>query len=288
MLIYSNGCSHSIGIGSHFAWSQIVSKGISKSSNYLIDIYLKNFNTFDSNTFYNFADSGKGNDLIFIETLQFLNKCKNQGIKPDYVFIQWSGPSRFATQKYDGTLKMFTPSDDDIELLSFEPFASERTLSFIYALQEIFIKENIEYYFCCYMDLDKSILDSTIYKNIDLSKFISFDKNSHPMLDGFRIKMIEKGYVLDANGHPSFFGHYYLANKFLDIMNVPNISIGFFETLPPRNRIVFGKLLKTELHFITYYMDNMLSKKKAIEYTKNGILKHGSREEKNEIRKSLL
>ena len=288
MIIYTNGCSHSIGIGSNYAWSEIVSKALSRNMNYLTDIYLENYKIFEKNTFYNFADSGKGNDLIFIETIDFITKCKKNKIKPDYIFIQWSGPSRFTSQEFDGKLRKYTPSDDSIELFSFEPFASIRTLTFIYTLQELFKKENIEYYFCCYMDLDKSIIDTELYSSIDLSKFISFDSQTNPITDGFRQKMIEYGYILDANGHPSFYGHYYIANKFLDVIKIPNTDIGFFEILPDKNKLPFGIYLADKIDYIGYYMDNMINKKNAMKYSKEGILKEGGREEKNKLRKSIF
>ena len=283
MLIYVNGCSHSIGVNQSYSWSYVLGKSICRDilyvNNHGLD-ELKDIDT-ENNVLYNFADSGKGNDLIFFETIEFLNKCKNQKVTPDYVFIQWSGPSRFAKQSYDGSMELFTPSDNDIELLSFEPFASNRTLYFISALQDILNQMNVEYSFCCYMDLDAGSTNSETFNKIDLTKFIKFGK-SHPILGGFRNDMRSNGYIIDAAGHPSYFGHWFIANKFLEKLNIPNSDYGFYESLTS---------FKNNLHMINmimFYQDSMLDKDKVVLYSRDNKLKEGSKSEKNDIRKSLF
>ena len=283
MLIYVNGCSHSIGVNQSYSWSYVLGKSICRDilyvNNHGLD-ELKDIDT-ENNVLYNFADSGKGNDLIFFETIEFLNKCRNQNVRPDYVFIQWSGPSRFAKQSYDGSMELFTPSDNDIELLSFEPFASNRTLYFISALQDILNQMNVEYSFCCYMDLDAGSTNSETFNKIDLTKFIKFGK-SHPILGGFRNDMRSNGYIIDAAGHPSYFGHWFIANKFLEKLNIPNSDYGFYESLTS---------FKNNLHMINmimFYQDSMLDKDKVVLYSRDNKLKEGSKSEKNDIRKSLF
>ena len=288
MLIYVNGCSHSIGLG-RYSWSYVLGKSICRDIRYINNHglnQLKHIDT-DNNVLYNFADSAKGNDMIFFETIEFLNKCRNQGVIPDYVFIQWSGPSRFAKQSYDGSIKLLTPSDDDIKLLSFEPFASNRTLYFISALQDILTKMNVEYSFCCYMELDMQIQNSETFKHIDLTNFIQFDNTTHSIFNGFRNSMRHNGFIVDAAGHPSFFGHWFLANKFLEKIKLPNCNYGFIESINIGSEFIHGiDLPPTQM--IMFYQDTMLSKEKVKSLTIKHELKEGSEGEKNSIRKSIL
>ena len=286
MLIYVNGCSHSIGVGEAYSWSYVLGKSICRDVEYINYIGIDELDTIPSNKniLYNFADSSKGNDLIFFETIEFLNKCKNENIVPDYVFVQWSGPSRFAKQAYDGSIELYNPGDDDIELFSFDPFASNRTLYFISALQDILTQMNIEYSFACYMDLDKESEKSETYKTIDLSKFISFNETTHPLFDGFRNPMRIKGYVMDGNGHPSYYGHWFFANKFLEKLKLGNSDYGFFESLDDYT-------LKTNVSpigMIMFYRDSMLKKEKVKSMTLQNKLIEGGEIEKNDIRKSLF
>jgi hypothetical protein len=287
MLIYVNGCSHSIGIDkTAYSWSHVLGKSICRDINYINNIGLSELDIINTthNVLYNFSDSSKGNDLIFFETIEFLNKCKNQNVIPDYVFVQWSGPSRFAKQVYDGSIELYNPGDDDIELFSFEPFASNRTLYFISALQDILTRMKIEYSFACYMDLDRESGNSETYKSIDLSKFISFDETTHPLFDGFRNPMRIKGYIVDGNGHPSFFGHWFLANKFLEKLKLDNSDYGFFESLDDYD--IKTKLSPIEM--IMFYRDSMLQKDKVKSMTLKNKLIEGGEIEKNDIRKSIL
>lgn len=283
MLIYVNGCSHSIGVNQSYSWSYVLGKSICRDIRYVNNHGLDELGDIDTNNtvLYNFSDSGKGNDLIFFETIEFLNKCRNQKVVPDYVLIQWSGPSRFAKQSYDGSMELFTPSDSDIELLSFEPFASNRTLYFISALQDILNQMNVEYSFCCYMDLDVGSTNSETFNNIDLTKFIKFGE-SHPILGGFRNDMRSNGYIIDAAGHPSYFGHWFLANKFLEKLNIPNSDYGFYESLTNFNNNLH--MIKT----IMFYQDSMLDRGKVVMYSRNNKLNEGSKSEKTDIRKSLF
>ena len=286
MIIYVNGCSHSIGVNKTYSWSYVFGKSICRDIQYINNRGLNELKYIDTtkNVLYNFADSSKGNDLIFFETIEFLNKCKTQKVKPDYVFVQWSGPSRFAKQSYDGSMELYTPGDDDIELLSFEPFASNRTLYFISALQDILNQMEIEYSFGCYMELDGESETSETYKTIDLSKFISFDEFSHPIFDGFRNQMRTNGYVVDGNGHPSFFGHWYMANKFLEKIQLDNCNYGFAESVDDYNHGL--KLNPIEL--VMFYDDFMLSKASTKKMSLKNKLTEGGETEKNDIRKSIF
>ena len=286
MLIYVNGCSHSIGIRQTYSWSSILIKSICRdgyyfNSNSVDDIKL----VLDRNVLYNFSDSGKANDMIYYETLEFLSKCKAKNTKPDYVFIQWSGPSRVTRQNYEGDTIFLGPGDNDINILSFEPFASRRTVSYMFSLQEILKSMDIEYYFCNYMELDLGIKKYHLTNEIDFEKFISFNEESHPMFDGFRNLMRKYGYCSDANGHPNFFGHWYISNKFLEKLNVANLDVGFMESF----MICHDKLpyySNKVYNMVSYYDDNMIPRSR----TKNLWKKIGeaSEEIKNKFRKSIL
>lgn len=292
MIIYVNGCSHSIGLGK-YSWSYVLGKSLCRSIMYISN---KGLNEKDSiqyhkeqNTLYNFSDSGKGNDMIFHETLEFLSKCKDNNIKPDYVFIQWSGPSRYSIQEIHGGIRFNNPGDTKLELLNFEPYASRTTLSYIFSLQEILKKQNIEYYFCCYMELDNESKYYSIWNQIDFDKFISFDTKTHPLLEGFRNNMRKYLYVVDGAGHPNYYGHWFLANKFLEKIKIDGCDIGFFgelnnETMNPTMSPKSNKY--TDI--VSYYGDNMINHKRVKELAIKELLKEGTLEDKNNIRKTLF
>lgn len=293
MIIYVNGCSHSIGI-SKYSWSYALGNSICRDFNYKPNKGIDEIDSVDynpnQNSVYNFSDSGKGNDMIFYETIEFISKCKLNNIKPDYIFIQWSGPSRIAKQLYDGSIQLYTPADNDVTLLNFEPFASRTTISYIYSLQELLKKENIEYSFCCYMELDMDITQYSVYHNIDLDRFISFDNTTHPIFDGFRNKMRINGFVIDGAGHPNYYGHWFLCNKFLEKININNLDVGFFELILPLIGDGSYPNFETKYHsYITsFYDDFMVNKNTVKALSLKEVLKEGSQTEKNDIRKSLL
>lgn len=309
MIIYSNGCSHSIGVSQAYSWSYVISKSFFKDGKYIrknnSDKYsdiqvinsiknkhnlvifkettdenesLRNHDILDTNynILYNAAESGKGNDLIYFQTLEYLSECKAKNIKPDYVFIQWSGANRISLQNTPHTLNMYTPANTTNNL-NFEPYGSLKTISYILSLQEILKSMDVEYYFCCYMELSERIKLYKIYEQIDLSKFITFDEESHPLFDGFRNLMRKSGYVMDGNGHPSYFGHWFLANKFLEKINVDNLDIDFYK------HIFSIQAKKTDfLNTLTFYTEQKISRKK----TKSFWKKLGEATE--EVKKSLI
>lgn len=285
MLIYVNGCSHSIGVRETYSWSYVLGKSICRDIKYDNHYGIDELTNVDTNTniLYNFADSGKGNDLIFHETIEFISKCKNENTKPDYIFIQFSGSNRLAKQRYDGQMQLLTPAETEyIDELNFEPYASKTTLSYILSLQELFKSMNIEYFFCCYMELDNSIINSPILNQIDLTKFISIDSSTHPILGGFRNKMRYNGYIMDGNGHPSFYGHWFIANKFLDKLNINNLDIGFFESL----KLVHSKSNFNKLKLVNWYDDFMITKRMVKSNYKK--LDEGTEEDKVKLKRSIF
>ena len=314
MIIYTNGCSHSIGVNGGYSWSYIISKSFFRDGKYIVDVgcsffeattvksneelnrnnlvifsrtssdneSLRNHNIFDKtqNILYNSADSGKGNDLIYHQTVEYLAECKERNIKPDYVFIQWSGANRVTMQDTPDTLIMYTPANTTSKL-NFEPYGSIQTVSYMFSLQEILKSMDIEYYFCCYMELSDKVKSFNLYKQLDLSKFITFDTESDPLFSGFRNLMRKKGYVMDGNGHPNYFGHWFLANKFLEKIDVDNLDIDFYNHLAIR--------LKEKMNLVTlvnYYTDNMIPKNK----TKNlwNTLGEATEKIKDKFRKSIF
>lgn len=295
-MIYVNGCSHSIGI-SKYSWSYVLGNSLFRSFSYMAHKGLDEDNSINfitnKNSVYNFSDSGKGNDTIFHETIEFLSKCKQNNIKPDYIFVQWSGPSRMARQDAMGNIIFINPGNlIEKEFINFEPHASRTTLSYIYSLQEILKKENIEYSFCCYMELDKGIKKYSVYDSIDLTKFITFDNVSHPMFDGFRNKMRINGFVLDAAGHPNYYGHWFIANKFLEKINIPNLNVGFFELILPLITDAKSSYpIFKSTHFekiLSFYEDDMLNRNSVKELTLTELLIDGEEDEKNDIRKTIF
>lgn len=287
MIIYVNGCSHTIGVSGVYSWSYIIGKSISKKIKYDTQKNIsKILYSYNQNTLYNVSDSGKGNDMIFYETIEFLSNCKLNNIKPNYVFIQWSGPSRVAKQDVFGNMVLHTPADEEKQNVIFEPHASRTSLSYIFSLQEILKSMDIDYYFCCYMDFDKDSQKYPMFNSIDLERFISFDNEIHPILGGFRDMMRKKYLVLDGAGHPSFLGHYFIANKFLEKINIE--SVGFFEILPSMNDVYPPNSVKLPFDFVDYYTDNMINKRRVKELVEAEELKEGGEVEKNNIRKSFL
>ena len=285
MTIYVNGCSHTIGVSNKYSWSYIIGNSISRKINYIVGNNQKKYYEevdygTNQNNLYNFSDSAKGNDTIFYETLEFLSKCKLNNFKPNYVFIQWSGPNRIARQDVFENMIFNTPGDDADVI--FEPHASRTSLSYIFCLQEILKSMDIEYYFCCYMDFDKKCQQYPMFDSIELDKFISFDNTSHPILDGFRNMMRKKYLALDGAGHPSYLGHYFIANKFLEKINID--SVGFFELLPSLNEVYPPNIVKKPFDFVDYYTDTMIDKSDI----NNSKLREGTESEKNNIRKTIF
>jgi len=256
MIIYINGCSHSIGVSKEYSWARVVLNSLCRDGKY-IHINRDKINlTNNSNILYNDSDSAKGNDMIYIQTLEFLSQCRNEGIKPDYIIIQWSGPSRIARQDVFENMIFHTPSDEENNII-LEPHGSRLTLSYMISLQEILKSMNIEYFFINYMELDTKIEKYNILNSLDVSRCISFNESTHPLFDGWRISIRKNGLSMDSDGHPSYLGHYFIANRILKYMNVDNSDVGFFELLKDK-----------KLKYVNYYKDKYLSKEVTIENAK--------------------
>jgi len=276
MIIYVNGCSHSENITHRYSWSQVLRKSIMRDLEINNNSDVLNFNL-KSNILYNFSETSKGNDKIFYETLEFISKCKNHNKKPKLFVIQWSGPSRFFRYNYNDKFELFNPADAIDSNFNFEPIASNITLHYMISLQEIFKKWGVDYYFINYMELDSNISEESL-NQLDLDKCISFNSNTHPLFDGFRNLMRYHGYSRDGNGHPNFYGHWYIANKILEKIDIE--PVGFFDSL-----ILCDKNVKPSIKDV-YFFSDMVSRKTAkIEWKGLG---EGGEYEKNDIRNTLF
>ena len=258
MIAYNNGCSHSTHHTSNEHFQNVSSIGFElfdklKISNFkslgLIHRQIqptKFFNEFNNTLLLdsfllNVSNDGKSNDAIYFESISDIQKLIDSGKKPDYVFIQWSGPSRRlamitrdemrkdllskSEEKKDLYIQNVNLFDYNSHRPHLEPLASYITLYYIFSLQQFLKYNDIKYTFCCYMELDKTIESDYIFSKLDLNNFICFNNSTHPIFDGFRNKMIEiKKLVIDKEGHPSLYGKKFIAHiilrKLKDLYNL--------------------------------------------------------------------
>jgi len=200
MLIYSNGCSHTVG-----------GKTWGISYNRLLTTSLEDMMDHKTHLISE-ANHGKSNDAIFHNTLEFINKYP-----PDLCVIQWSSPNRRVSQLVDGKEIWINPWDFTQEGLKLEPMASKHTIHYIYALQEILKKREIPYLFMCYFPLDKEFIEElNTFDRIDLDRFIKFDDNSHELFTGFLDKFKENKMNSDEQGHPNQKGYRFITTKLLE------------------------------------------------------------------------
>jgi hypothetical protein len=219
MIIYSNGCSHTHihCVEKDQIWSSVIMKHFTE--NY--DMFISSTNVFslnevnNENILINESRCGAGNDHIFHRTLETLIYLIENNKKPDYVFIQWSGPNRRQHCLPNGEMKNVNLHDNIEYHVKFEPMGSLHTLHYIFSLQEFLKKENIKYYFFNYMELDNSIKNTSIYNKIDMGNFIDFGFGKNILTKGILETMIEKGYSCDTFGHPNIVGNEYIANEIL-------------------------------------------------------------------------
>ena len=223
MILLTNGCSHSVPYKTiqGTEWCHQINLKL-KIKNYFWmgkhedfffnsrQIYFDSLDKLPSKDFtYSLASSGKGNDAIYFETIETIERLKKRKSKPDLVLIQWSGPSRRLTvNPLRDEIFCVTPDDiiEGVAIPHFEPLASELTFRFSELLAQYLEKENIEYRFLFYFDLDNRIFKYRT--NIDDKKLIGFPK-------GLISTMKEKELTWDKPGHPHKQGHIFLSNLFL-------------------------------------------------------------------------
>lgn len=231
MVIYSIGCSHTYG--------HCVSHKSMVWSNIIMDSLVKDYTTFGTglpklttesigrskNIFVNDAACGVGNDYIFHKTLENVNLLIEEKRKPDYVFIQWSGPNRRQHCTPEGKLMYINLFDNVEQGIKFEPMASEHTLHYIFTLQEFLKSENIKYCFFNYMALDRSIKYLSTFNRIDFNNFINFDFEKKIIYRGLLEFMIENDFSCDEYGHPNERGNYYIASHVAKKLDIDILSI---------------------------------------------------------------
>lgn len=224
MIIYTIGCSNTIGHCVKFTktWPNIIMHSII-GNNY--DINPSEFHS--KNILFNEANFGVGNDYIFHTSIEKISKLIDNDKKPDYVFVQWSGPNRRMYLTADGHPLYINPWDNVEYGVLFEPQASLNSLHYIYALQEFLKLNKIKYFFFNYIKFDKSILETNIYNKIDFTKFIEFGNKADLFsncLDYFKMK----DFTCDEQGHPSKEGNFEIAEKILNKLNISIIDKEYF------------------------------------------------------------
>lgn len=234
MNIYSNGCSHTAGHLSPRGHSHIKFTSYQIMGDYkLIDVdipfkspkfnYNKHFLNNEGNKLFFEASNGKSNDLIFFETYNFINNSLKNNIKIDYVVIQWSGANRTFYTLPNGGIDNINLFDNTHLGIKFEPMASLQTIQYMHILQELFDKNNIEYAFIPYMELDsKSFNKFDLSKSLDLSRF-----TEHPTKGHLNYFLKNKEFICDEQGHPSNKGSYYISKLTLNILNKSECIVEF-------------------------------------------------------------
>jgi hypothetical protein len=158
---------------------------------------------------------GAGNDYIFHQTLETVSHLIENNKKPDYVFIQWSGPNRRQHCLPNGEIVNVNLNDNIEYHVKFEPMGSKHTLHYIFMLQEFLKKENIKYYFFNYMALDNSIKNLSIYDEIDVKNFIDFGFGKDILTNGIIEYIKNNNLSCDEFGHPNELGNEFIANEIL-------------------------------------------------------------------------
>jgi len=226
MIIYTSGCSHTAGgcFKQLYTWPHIIMKSILET--YSTNPTNTNFRN-NSNVLYNEAMHGAGNDYIFHKSLETITSLIQNGNKPDYVIIQWSGPNRRLHTLPDG-FKFVNPWDYPELGIKFEPYGSEHTIHYIFSLQEFLKKNNINYIFFNYMALDKSIKKTSIFKEIDIDRFLKFEMGNDIIFNGLIDFLKSKDMCCDEQGHPNHEGNHLIAKEITNKLNIGLIDIKEF------------------------------------------------------------
>jgi len=247
MILYTNGCSHSAGyeLGTNSVWTRQLADTLwgDRNWNYfdvnekLLDYNqpddlekLENWNKYFTlnNTLVNQARPSKGNDSIYFESMDMVQRLILLDKKPDFVVIQWSGVNRKIFNLIS-SLKQLNPyniigtsnAHDFTEMgLYLEPYASKHTLQLMISLQKFLNENNIEYVFIPYMELYKSEWMVEL-EQLDLSRFTT------DPFKGRRNEFRKKCLVVDIQGHPNWLGHDYLLQKILDMFGLGELWRGY-------------------------------------------------------------
>lgn len=236
MICLFNGCSHTEGsqIPPSQTWANLVLKSISPLSKFYhihsVDgnadehIFkhlngIDEFIDFKNPTGLSVAKSGKGNDAICFETINYVEYLKQIHKKPDYVFIQWSGPSRSIVQdlvtNYVQFINPHNVEEFKYNTLKPEPLASSLTLTYYIILQNYLENNKIKYIFVDYMGTDDIVYNPYIKKSINYDNIVG-----NTLIDLFKITDL----TIDKEGHPNDMGFRYIASLILEKLNLSVIS----------------------------------------------------------------
>ena len=258
MISLFNGCSHTEGcngITPNETWSNIVLKSISKNSIFLhlcstsevgtdeyIFQHLNNLELeYNSDIGISVAKAGKGNDAICFETINYVEFLKQIDKKPEYVFIQWSGPTRKIVQTFDGQTQWLNPfncasnPNEPGFHPNWEPVGSSLTLTYYFILQTYLEKNNIKYVFIDYPGLENRMYNSYLKKSINYNKVISgtgdipckefeFDTHNKHNKQILLNYFVENNLNSDIDGHPNREGYRYLGKKVCDVLGIDLID----------------------------------------------------------------
>lgn len=229
MILYTNGCSHTIGgcFDQRYSWPSLIMKSIINLDSYLLNPPNTNFRK-NSKVLYNQALHGAGNDYIFHKSLETISSLIENGNKPNYVIIQWSGPNRRLHTLSDGYL--FVNPYDNFELgIKYEPYGSQHTIHYMFSLQEFLKQNQINYLFFNYMALDDSITNSSIFSKIDFDKFLNFGMGNDIILKGLIDFLKSKNMCCDEAGHANNDGNYLIGKEITNKLNIDLIDMKVFE-----------------------------------------------------------
>lgn len=256
MIVYVNGCSHSAGACVHITktYPHMFMNSVVGKDNYT-DILLREKDKGgvvyhsdllddvkdDEHLLVNQAFFGKSNDGIYFETIDFILRMESKGLKPDYVFVQWSSPNRKLITQFPieeskhkfcdltSNIAHVNPHDWKESGLLFEPYASKHTLQLMVSMQEFLKQRNIDYVFIPYMELinNKHLIELNL---LDKSKLTT------DLFEGHRNQFRKKSFVCDLHGHPDIIGNYFIYMKCLELLNMEMFikglkQIGFSHTV---------------------------------------------------------
>ena len=228
MVLYVNGCSHSVGacVGHSDNWARSLMKELTSSHDFYTSVHLDEFKRTNENLLFNCARNGSGNDYIFHSTLEHITALINKSLKPDLVVIQWSGPNRRYSITPDGDV-FFINLYDNVEYhIKFEPMGTENTIHYMFLMQEFLKSNGIEYYFFNYMKLDQSMVNSFLFKKLDFDNFVDFGLGRGIMNYGLMSLIKEMGYGCngDIDLHPNLIGNKFIKDEIIKKMNKTDYS----------------------------------------------------------------
>ena len=219
MVIYSNGCSHTHVhcVGRDEIWSSLIMKYY--VNDYHMHISSTNYfnikDTNNENILINDSRCGAGNDYILHTSIESISYLIQNNKKPDFVFIQWSGPNRRQHCEPNGNIVNVNLFDNVEYGIKMEPMGSRHTLHYMFLLQEFLKRNNINYRFFNYMSLDPSIISNKIYSQIDIDNIIDFGFGISILTKGLLNYMKENKFNCDNDGHPNFEGHQFISKEII-------------------------------------------------------------------------